>query len=266
MIFKRSDFVEFLGCDGCGFIGPQIERERFRAACDAAERIGWRIQPTDGPGSLEIAKCPRCRKDLSICGRDMQAPEPDRCAIGDCAARYTHRCAIRVAGIECRARLCNDHEHAPGAIHHQRRPEPVSQAICQHRDLLRRVREHDLTGGHSLTNRSLAREVDAAIDQERAGDEPGPLNKLTFDGEGGMRTDLWYPRSDGSAHTLTLGLVDVRSADDIRISYDFDRDGWVIKQASVFEWARDDDVRDGDFQEVAFVQAWARQCVPPPEE
>ena len=72
--------------------------------------------------------------------------------------------------------------------------------------------------------------------------------------------ELWYPRLN-PPRVIHVGLVDVRAADDIRIHYDFNRDGWVIQQASRFEWAADDDVMDPDWQEVAFVQAWARERV-----
>jgi hypothetical protein len=51
----------------------------------------------------------------------------------------------------------------------------------------------------------------------------------------------------------------VRAADDIRIHYDFERDGYVIEQASTFTWSIDDEECDPDWQEVAFIQAWARE-------
>lgn len=70
---------------------------------------------------------------------------------------------------------------------------------------------------------------------------------------------LLYPRTEGSASAIEVSLCDVRAADSIRVSYDFERDGWKIEQASVFEWEPDDEVCDPDWQEVAFVQAWARQ-------
>lgn len=69
---------------------------------------------------------------------------------------------------------------------------------------------------------------------------------------------LCYPRIDENAHTVEIGLDDVRAADSIRVLYDFDRDGWVIQQASKFSWAVGDDEMDQDFQEVAFIKAWAR--------
>jgi hypothetical protein len=70
--------------------------------------------------------------------------------------------------------------------------------------------------------------------------------------------DFQYPRNEGNVDTLEIGLVDVRAADNIRVSYDFERDGWKIEQAAIFEWAATDDVCDPDWQEVAFIQAWER--------
>ena len=71
--------------------------------------------------------------------------------------------------------------------------------------------------------------------------------------------DLQYPRNEQPrVTTIEVGLDDVRAADSIQVSYDFARDGWVVKQAA--GWNRDqsgpDDVMD--WQEVAFIQAWAR--------
>ena len=71
--------------------------------------------------------------------------------------------------------------------------------------------------------------------------------------------DLWYPRIEGHPAFVEIGLMDVRAADSIRISYDFERDGWKVEQASTFEWEVDDKVCDPDWQEVAFIQAWGRE-------
>jgi hypothetical protein len=81
-----------------------------------------------------------------------------------------------------------------------------------------------------------------------------------------LSVDLWYPPRRGEAPKgngtavakIEVGLVDVRAADSILIQYDFDRDGYVIKQASRFAWISAEDT-DQDWQEVAFVQAWARK-------
>lgn len=74
-----------------------------------------------------------------------------------------------------------------------------------------------------------------------------------------LHIDLWYPDTDDAAvRCFVIGLVDVRSADGIRISYDKDRDGWSIEQALNHDWPVDDDVRDLGWYEVSFVPAWNR--------
>ncbi len=74
-----------------------------------------------------------------------------------------------------------------------------------------------------------------------------------------VHLDLWYPRSEANVNNVILGLIDFRATDEIRISYDFERDGWKIEQQSTFSWASDDEVCDPDWQEVAFVKSWARE-------
>lgn len=68
-----------------------------------------------------------------------------------------------------------------------------------------------------------------------------------------MDVSIWYPRSEPeSGYTvkeIQVGLMDVRASDGFRVSYDFEQDGWVIKQSS----------EDGDdYQEVAFIKSWQR--------
>jgi hypothetical protein len=92
-----------------------------------------------------------------------------------------------------------------------------------------------------------------------------PLREARVSGDA-LLVDLWYPRVEGSVKAVEVGLVDVRAADAIRIEYDFGRDGWVIKQASRFQWDADDPAMDPDWQEVAFVQAWARDASPDDDE
>lgn len=65
-----------------------------------------------------------------------------------------------------------------------------------------------------------------------------------------------YDRSKQS--TIQIGLSHTRAADDIRIKYDSERDGWIIEQAVVFEDV-DVDIYDPDWKEVAFIKAWARK-------
>jgi hypothetical protein len=59
--------------------------------------------------------------------------------------------------------------------------------------------------------------------------------------------------------TITIGLSHVRAADDIRIKYDGNRDGWVVEQASIFEWDISNKECDPDWKEVAFIKAWGRE-------
>lgn len=73
-----------------------------------------------------------------------------------------------------------------------------------------------------------------------------------------LDVELMYPRSNPITK-VQVGLCDVRAADSILIEYDFERDGWSIKQASIFSWKAENTVMDSDWQEVAFVQAWGRE-------
>lgn len=66
--------------------------------------------------------------------------------------------------------------------------------------------------------------------------------------------ELWYPRNEDTQTHLIIDLMEVRAADPIRVSYDFDRDGWVIEQSKETETSD-----DWDWKEVAFIQAWARE-------
>ncbi|MBW2106964.1 MAG: hypothetical protein JRI26_13340 [Deltaproteobacteria bacterium] len=48
-----------------------------------------------------------------------------------------------------------------------------------------------------------------------------------------LHIDLWYPDVEtADVKMLTIGLMDVRASDDIRISYDKKRDGWKIEKLS----------------------------------
>jgi hypothetical protein len=56
---------------------------------------------------------------------------------------------------------------------------------------------------------------------------------------------LWYPQIEGRPKALRIGLIDVRYAPDIQVSYDFERNGWVIKeQVKSYD----------DFVEAAFIE------------
>jgi hypothetical protein len=75
-----------------------------------------------------------------------------------------------------------------------------------------------------------------------------------------MRVELFYPRvEDSEFDTVEIELIDVRAADSIRVRYDFERNGWAILQASIFEWSTDDEECDEGWTEVAFTPAFALQ-------
>lgn len=67
--------------------------------------------------------------------------------------------------------------------------------------------------------------------------------------------ELWYPRSDDRPDEINIDLVDVRASDGIKVSYDFDRDGWVVKQEK-YKQENGHSQNTGEWLEVAFVQSW----------
>ena len=72
--------------------------------------------------------------------------------------------------------------------------------------------------------------------------------------------DVCYPsrggdKDENETAKVQVSLMDVRAADDIRIHYDFKRDGWAIEQQKYFAW--EDEECDPGWAEVAFVKAWA---------
>lgn len=72
-----------------------------------------------------------------------------------------------------------------------------------------------------------------------------------------LYTELWYP-CHSSVKFIEIDLIDVRANDGLRLYFDFERDGWVIQQASKWEWDVDEPI-DYDWQEVAFIEGWARE-------
>ena len=57
---------------------------------------------------------------------------------------------------------------------------------------------------------------------------------------------MQYPRiDDDRIHTIEVNICEVRAADGVRVSYDFDRDGWKIEQST--------DIEDKVWVESAFI-------------
>ena len=79
-----------------------------------------------------------------------------------------------------------------------------------------------------------------------------------------LHVTLTYPPWDdasnkgGQCRYVVFDQEAVRASDGIRISYDYDRDGYKIEQATVFAWEVKDEVCDPGWVEVAFIQAWAK--------
>lgn len=93
-----------------------------------------------------------------------------------------------------------------------------------------------------------------------------PIDEVFGVHEDTLSVEMKYPKI--SPHKFVeVGLIDVRAADGIRISYDYDRDGWKIEQAGRFRWKSEEDEREvgNDWKEVAFVEAWARLDMSDPE-
>ena len=92
-----------------------------------------------------------------------------------------------------------------------------------------------------------------------------PFNNLSDarQDEDTVYVDLWYPRVSDNRNFIEVGLFDVRAADNVRISYDFDRDGWLIEQAKFHSWEADDEECDPEWTEAAFVQAWGNEVKRP---
>lgn len=69
------------------------------------------------------------------------------------------------------------------------------------------------------------------------------------------RVEFFYPDREGKTRII-VSLSDVRAADDMVITYDFARDGYSIRMATVHGWTVDDAECDPKLVEVAFVPAW----------
>lgn len=88
---------------------------------------------------------------------------------------------------------------------------------------------------------------------------PGALREARVQNDGVLDVPLWYPGSPGEVHTIEVGLVHVRAADAIRITYDFERDGYSIKQRATSKEGHEtyDIVETEEWREAAFLEAWA---------
>ena len=64
-----------------------------------------------------------------------------------------------------------------------------------------------------------------------------------------VSVDLYYPRLEEiMPDAVEINIIDVRSADPIRIEYDFNHNGWVIKQSREQKDGKEQWVEVGYFQ------------------
>lgn len=87
----------------------------------------------------------------------------------------------------------------------------------------------------------------------------GRKNEIEIEEEDKVsRVEFMYPEiyNKNSFNYLIVGLCHTRAADDIRIHYESERDGWSIEQATKFQWEVDDKDCDPGWVEVAFIEAW----------
>lgn len=67
------------------------------------------------------------------------------------------------------------------------------------------------------------------------------------------RVDLWHSH-DGSA-SVRVGIIEIRRANDLVITYDFDRDGYVVSMERTIDRGTYME-ETGIFDEKAFIPAW----------
>lgn len=82
-----------------------------------------------------------------------------------------------------------------------------------------------------------------------------PIDTLDIVDVDTISVDLWYPRNENRYKKIVISLMDVRAANDITISYDFDRDGWVI-ESDLHNPLIVDEEQSEELHEVAFITSW----------
>ncbi|KQP94127.1 hypothetical protein ASF60_13565 [Methylobacterium sp. Leaf113] len=96
----------------------------------------------------------------------------------------------------------------------------------------------------------------AEIHASKYGDGPGNFHVNAYGDT--LNVELTYPNItvDGCRH-IHVNQESVRASDGIRLSYDYDRDGWSIEQQVMIDLGGCMDTPNPDeWVEVAFVRSW----------
>ncbi len=71
-----------------------------------------------------------------------------------------------------------------------------------------------------------------------------------------LSVEMTYPEiSENGVKFIEIDQESVRASDGIRLTYDYDRDGWSIMQPTKMCWV--DEPCDMGWEEVAFIESWA---------
>jgi len=125
-------------------------------------------------------------------------------------------------------------------------------------------RRATLQSGWPLSDRNPHHRAGEIRRRERRGMNVGePLETYARIHGRTLHADLRYPRSRDRPNEIEVELVDVRAADALKISFDFERNGWRIGM----DLTCDDDSgiihTVAENQEVAFIPAWNEQPTAP---
>lgn len=77
-----------------------------------------------------------------------------------------------------------------------------------------------------------------------------------YERENGISVEMCYPRNTKTKY-VDVSISDVRASDGIRIEYDFDRDGYVIKQPIFVDVQKENYIeQEIEWEETFFAKSW----------
>lgn len=118
----------------------------------------------------------------------------------------------------------------------------------------------------SPEGRKALADVKAELDALEAGEAKRAQEARLFEAKlygDTVLVELFYPRSEGHPKFVEVGICDVRANDGVRLSYDFDEDGFRVEQPTARAVFLPDAGEAGEVHEpdawtqVFFAQSWA---------